>query len=403
MKNGNSAQPRYAMKPMNDVLNLVKQRRLKLFTRLGDDVGAVISDVSANKTYLSGYHSMSEDLSPGYRTAVVATRERTALVVSAADAGPALEILEDPAQIFRYGTFYFESGGDSPALGFDQPGRSNFVKALKEAVLAVVPRGQLIGIDHYGGSQLTEIIAGAHGAACLDVSQAIAETRRIKLDGEIASIRKATLLVEAGMKAILAKGCAEMTEFELAALVTQEMVAGGSVPRFVSVTSGPRSALADAYPTLRKVREGELVRLDAGCFVDGFTSDMARTFIVGEPSMLAKRRYDAIAAGLEEELGKIKAGARVGDVYDAAVQTVRRSGIPSYRRHHCGHGLGIGGYEAPIIAENSDVLLQSGMCLCVETPYYEIGWGGMMVEDTIVVTENGYSQISTMPRGLLPI
>ena len=126
------------------------------------------------------------------------------------------------------------------------------------------------------------------------------------------------------MKAILAKGCAGMTEFELAALVTQEMVAGGSVPRFVSVTSGPRSALADAYPTLRKVREGELVRLDAGC-----SSTALRPIWPGLSSLENRACWRNVAMMLSPRVGggtrKDQGRRASGDVYDAAVQTVRRS------------------------------------------------------------------------------
>src|SRR5262245_20726121 len=85
---------------------LAQQRREKLFALVGDGVGTVVSRVTANKGYLSGYHSMAHDTSPAYASAVEADRNRAALVVSAADAGPALEAIGDEELIFRYGTFF---------------------------------------------------------------------------------------------------------------------------------------------------------------------------------------------------------------------------------------------------------------------------------------------------------
>jgi len=344
---------------------------------------------------------MTHDIAPEYLSAVVATRDKAALVTSASDAGPALELLGDPELVFRYGTFYFESSEASGPLGFDLPGYPDFYAALARALKTIAPPHQKVGVDRSRGDMLDAVVAESCGAGnAVDVTQTILASRRLKLPEEVELIRQATQLVEAGLEVVAAEARVGMTEFDLAAMLTQKIVVGAGVPRLISVTTGPRSGLADAYPTLRRIAAGELIRIDASCFVGGFSSDMARTFVIGEPSKLAQTRYEAIGAGLEEELSRVKAGARVGDVFDAAVQTVRAQGIPTYRRHHCGHGLGIGGYEYPIVVENSDAIMEAGMCFCLETPYYQLGWGGMMVEDTILVTERGYEPITTIPRKL---
>lgn len=376
---------------------LAQQRRNKLFALLGDGVGAVVSTVAANKGYLSGYHSMGHDVSPAYASAVVADRNRAALVVSAADAGPALEAIGDEELIFRYGKFFFESSPQGVQLQFDEPGFPDFLSALARAVAVIAPPGACIGLD--AEQYFRTAAASVCGARrIVDASEAVLRARQTKLDGEIERIRRATLLTEQGIGAVRTSARAGMTEYEIAALVTERMVAGGGTPRFVSVTSGPRSALADAYPTSRKVAPGDLVRIDAGCVVDGFSSDVGRTFVVGEPDQMTRDRYAAILSGLEAELAVVRPGVRAGDLFATAVDATRAAGLPSFRRHHCGHGLGIGGYEAPIIREGASDLLEAGMCLCLETPYYQIGWGGMMVEDTVLVTPDGYAPISRLSR-----
>jgi Xaa-Pro dipeptidase len=84
------------------------------------------------------------------------------------------------------------------------------------------------------------------------------------------------------------------------------------------------------------------------------------------------------------------------------MNTVRKGALPDYQRTHCGHGIGVSGHEFPTLnAANSEVILEEGMVLCVETPYYEVGWGGMMVEDMIVVRQDGPELLTKLPRELV--
>jgi Xaa-Pro aminopeptidase len=93
----------------------------------------------------------------------------------------------------------------------------------------------------------------------------------------------------------------------------------------------------------------------------------------------------------------------VGDLFAAAVDTIRRAGLPEYRRHHVGHGIGLEMYEAPLLVENSDARLEAGMVINVETPYYESGYGGFQVEDTVLVTENGGELLTAADRSLVAV
>jgi Xaa-Pro aminopeptidase len=87
-------------------------------------------------------------------------------------------------------------------------------------------------------------------------------------------------------------------------------------------------------------------------------------------------------------------------LFQTAVAAVECAGLRPYRRHHCGHAIGSEVYEPPIISPTADDELVPGMVFCVETPYYELGWGGMMVEDTIVVTDSGRDLLTTADRSL---
>jgi Xaa-Pro aminopeptidase len=172
-----------------DNLDLATARRRKLFSRLGADVGAVVSCDIGNKDYLGGYHSMTHDITPDYMSAVVATRDKTVLVVSASDAAPAYEALKDPSCLFRYGTFYCDSRAGIAGLDFDKPGYRNFVAALDAALAATAPKGARIGVDRSNAGPMEKVVADRYGQeAMVSVGDMILEARRIKLPGEVEMI-----------------------------------------------------------------------------------------------------------------------------------------------------------------------------------------------------------------------
>jgi Xaa-Pro aminopeptidase len=178
------------------------------------------------------------------------------------------------------------------------------------------------------------------------------------------------------------------------------MAAAGAEPRFVVATTGPRSAFADVYPSDQAIVPGDLVRFDVGCVVDGYWSDIGRTAVVGEPDSLQAKRYAAILEGEEQQLAAIRPGVSARSIFELALDVVEANGVSPYRRQHCGHGIGLDVYEPPIINRATDALLEEGMTFCLETPYYVLGWGGMMVEDTIVLTADGHRRFTVTDRGM---
>ncbi|MDZ5454853.1 Xaa-Pro peptidase family protein [Labrys sp. ZIDIC5] len=379
---------------------LASELRSKLYALVPRDVEVILSSDKLNKAYLSGYASMTHDTAPDYRSAVCATHEKVSLVVSAADAGPAYDMLDSDSALFRYGEFYFETpAGGHPA--FDRQPKATFQEACRELLNSLGHPAGLVGVDRSDGDLLWELSRAVLGDACVvDVTRHIKLSRSTKTAAEILRLQKASDITESGYRKLVSDFKIGMTEFDIAALICEQMVIGGGVPRFMSVTSGPRSALADAYPTKRAPSQGELIRIDAGCTYDGYWSDLGRTFIVGEPSNQQIQNYNAIRIGLEEELLAIRPGIKANAVFEIAMKTVRAHGIPSYRRQHCGHGIGLSSYDTPLINSVDDTMLMEGMCLCLETPYYQLDSEGMMVEDTVVVTADGYERITRLPRDL---
>jgi Xaa-Pro dipeptidase len=370
----------------------------KVMAACGDMVDAVVTVDPAHVGYLCGYRSVLLDVDRTYRCAVIITRNRTVLVTGASDAAPALEVMRDPANIYRYGMFYVsmrKSDVDYEAL---PKAESTFVDAMKAVIAATIKPQQTVGVDGATEADVQQL-KSLIGNRTVDARPSIIKARSVKLPEEIEKIRYAASITERGMEKALRYAAPGVTELELSAVIANEIRAGGGIPRFVVVTAGQRAALADAYATTAKLAKGDLLRLDIGCTVEGYWADTARTAVMDAPTREQQERYDALLEGELAQLALAKPGITVGDLFNVAVETVRKGALPNYQRTHCGHGIGIGAHEFPTLnAANQNVELQEGMVFCVETPYYEIGWGGMMVEDMIVIRPSGNERLTNLPR-----
>lgn len=382
----------------DDLKLIADKARAKVFAACGDTVDAVVTVDPAHVGYLCGYRSVLLDADRTYRCAVVMTRERTVLVTGASDAAPALEVMRDPAQIYRYGLFYVSARNAQVDFAALPKPEATFEDALKAALAAAIKPQHTVGLDAATAAETRDLKA-LLANPCVDARPGIVKARMVKVPEEIEKIRYAAEITERGMENALRRAAPGVTEIELSALIANEIRAGGGIPRFVVVTAGERAALADAYATKAKLQNGDLLRLDIGCTVEGYWADTARTAVVGEGTHEQHERYEALLAGERAQLAAAKPGMSAGDLFELAVATVRRGALPSYQRTHCGHGIGIAAHEFPTLnAANKDVELLEGMVLCVETPYYEIGWGGMMVEDMIVLVREGNQCLTKLPR-----
>jgi Xaa-Pro dipeptidase len=385
----------------NDLRAIAEKVRQKVFAACEAPADIIITTDPTHVGYACGYRSLLFDLMRDYRTAAIVARDKVVLVTGASDVAAALEVLPDPACIYRYGIFFFESSeGAKLDLSALPKLQGTFSEALRAAVAAAVKPQDCVGLDCAHAWELEEL-KNMVSARSFDARPAIMQARRTKLPEEIEKIARAAAITEHGLHKAFAQARAGVTELELSTTIASEMRAGGGVPRFVVVTCGERSALADAYAMPAKLKSGDLVRFDIGCTVDGYWADMARSAVVGEATHEQQERYDALLAGEEAERALARAGVSAGDLFKVAVDRVREGALPNYKRSHCGHGIGIDVHEFPTLsAANQGVALEDGMVLCVETPYYQIGWGGMMVEDMIVIRPNGNECLTHLPREL---
>lgn len=230
------------------------------------------------------------------------------------------------------------------------------------------------------------------------------ELRVIKSEWEIAHLRKSAQITEAGIQAaseLIKVGC---TSAELTAAFKAKVMEfpETNYSRFNLISVGSDFS-PKMLPENVPAKEGDLIKFDCGVDVAGYGADIARTFVVGNANDKVKEIYQTIHKGHEYMLNRVAPGVRLSDVFNETMALIRCSGLPHYNRGHLGHGDGVfvGLEEAPFVSAATTDVFQPGMVMSLETPYYGIGIGSIMIEDMLLVTEEGVEMLSHLPRHLV--
>jgi Xaa-Pro aminopeptidase len=150
-----------------------------------------------------------------------------------------------------------------------------------------------------------------------------------------------------------------------------------------------------------------VIKVDVGAVVGGYTADLARSFTLGPAPRRARQVYAALRAAFEAGRPLFRPGAALRDIHATCLRTVREAGFPAYARGHFGHGLGasIWSEEWPYTAADSDAVLEPGMVMAFEAPWYIDGIGGFIVEDMLLISDTGAETLagSGLSRELLEL
>ncbi len=235
-------------------------------------------------------------------------------------------------------------------------------------------------------------------------AEKICESLRIlKDEEEIKEMRRAVQIAQEALKAVLPMIKPRVTEKEIAAELTIQMLRMGSDPELPFspiVASGPNSANPHAIPTEREIQNGDLVVIDWGARSNGYCSDLTRTFAVGSLAPELEKIFNVVnqanaagrAAGAPEKAA--------GSVDQAARNVIESAGFGDYFTHRTGHGLGLEDHESPYIFGKNDQILAPGMTYTVEPGIYLPGMGGVRIEDNILITPTGCESLSDISRDL---
>lgn len=227
----------------------------------------------------------------------------------------------------------------------------------------------------------------------------------VKDEGEVEEIQRAAKITDRVFAEILTLVRPGVTERGIAAeLEYRARRLGADRMAFPPIiASGPNAALPHAQPTDREVVEGDMVILDFGASHAGYASDMARTVAVGHISDRLREVYDIVAEAQQAALDAVRPGITAAALDNVARSRIADRGHGEAFGHALGHGLGLRIHDAPSISWRSQDTLAPGMVFTIEPGVYLPGWGGVRIEDLVVVTGDGKKVLSAAPKELVAL
>lgn len=235
------------------------------------------------------------------------------------------------------------------------------------------------------------------------LNQAPETLREIKDDAEIALVRRACAISSQAFDYIVSVIEPGMTEKEIRLKLEYRMLElGAEALAFDTiVASGENGSLPHAVPSERKVQKGDMITLDYGAKVGGYCADMTRTVALGRPKEDMRRIYDIVLDAQLASQEALAPGRVCADIDSIARDRIAAAGFGQYFGHGLGHSLGIDIHENPRVSQACKETLKPGHLVTVEPGIYVPGLGGVRIENTCLITENGYEALVTAPRELL--
>lgn len=229
--------------------------------------------------------------------------------------------------------------------------------------------------------------------------------RQVKKDTELYYLKRAAQIAANALYDILPQIAAQRTENEVRIALEQAMLAHGSEHTAFAtiVASGKRSALPHGTATDKRIEIGDFVTIDFGAVYRGYHSDMTRTFVIGSASDRQRQLYDAVAHVQRESVKKVRSGVAAHTIDAFARQEFGKAGLNQYFIHSLGHGVGLEIHELPTLSPKCETILEPNMVVTVEPGIYISGYGGIRIEDTVVVKEGEPEIITLFPHELMEL
>ncbi len=231
----------------------------------------------------------------------------------------------------------------------------------------------------------------------------IGKIRAVKTAEEVTAVKEAQRIAESAFENILNFIKAGVTEKQIALELDFYMLSHGAeaVSFETIVVSGAKSSMPHGVPDDNVVKEGDFVTMDFGAVVNGYHSDMTRTVAVGKVTDEMKKVYETVLSAQKKALEKLKAGVDCCEADKAARQVIEDAGYGEYFGHATGHGVGVEIHEGPTLAPGSKGKLEPGNIVTIEPGIYIPDKFGVRIEDMALITEDGYENLTSVPKELI--
>jgi len=292
-------------------------------------------------------------------------------------------------------------------IAFPWADEEGFSSAFRNAAAELELSGKKIGVEAFTmrvvESQMLKECAP--NAKLVPADGVVSKLRMRKDANELAAMRRAADLAQQALDATLEQFRPGMTEKQIAAKLKMAGLETGAqnISFDPIVSGGPNAANPHASPTERPVNKGDFLLIDWGVVVDGYASDITRTWPVGEMEPEMRTIYDLVQAANAAGRAAVKPGVTCEMVDAATRQVIADAGYGKYFTHRTGHGLGMQVHEAPFIVQGDQTVLEPGMTFTIEPGIYLPGRNGVRIEDDVVVTEHGCESLTTYSRDWTPV
>ena len=358
----------------------VADRLARAQALLGEQgLDAVIVSHPANRSYLSGFHT--DDHGPDESSGVLLIdRDGAVFVTSVVNLAMAEALVAPEVRAEDWGRPW------PAAVGTRLRGASYRNVGIEEDALTVA---SLRGME-----------TGAEGAVTFaHVGNHVDALRTAKDANELALMREAMRITDEAMAAVTAQLQPGMTELQIAAKLDQTMRdLGAEGPGFGTiVASGPFAARPHHEPSDRQIREGEPIIIDMGARLRGYNADLTRTVWVGDPTPQLRSIYTIVLEANRAAIAGIRAGMTGGEADALARSVIEAAGYGEQFNHSLGHGLGIKVHESPSLRKGNTDPLIVGQVVTIEPGIYLPEWGGVRIEDVVVIEPDGATVLTNAP------
>lgn len=262
-----------------------------------------------------------------------------------------------------------------------------------------------LGVEKSVSLQFYLTLVDQFSGKILPVGDYVRVLRQKKDEDELKSLKKAFSIADKAFAELMQVIKPGMTEIEVAARLEFAMKCLGSdEPSFSTIiASGPNSSCPHAQPSSRKLKKGEMVKIDFGAVYNGYHSDMTRTIFLGPATARFKEIYEIVLTAQQEAVNALKVGAKCNQIDQVARKVISDAGYGDHFGHGLGHSLGLEVHEAPSLSAKCEAVIEPGMYFTVEPGIYIPGWGGIRIEDVYLVKEDGLLKLTKTSNSMLQL
>ena len=283
----------------------------------------------------------------------------------------------------------------------DEPSKKNArILALKKTLVQSKIKMIAFESNHLSYADFKKYSDSFESIEFLPSENIIEQLRMIKDKEEIIKIKKAAQITTESLKDVFEIIEPGMRELDIASELAYTVRKKGAQkdPFETIVVSGQRSSLPHGKPSEKKIEEGELITIDMGANYQNYNSDITRTIIMGKENQKQKEIFSIVLEAQKAALEFLKPGVSCKEVDSVARDIIVKKGYGEYFGHGLGHGVGLDIHELPRVSFSDDTALLPGMVITIEPGIYLPEVGGVRIEDSVLITEEGYEILTWFPK-----